>query len=112
MKEKTFYSSFCEEEKEFVVVIISGVSSGKAAGDTCWTMSADFLAYECDGEIFEDRGYLCWLASNDEEKRRRECDKFNPNILYRIKAREFKVYKTGIFILLFIFINFIVCYVK
>ena len=47
MKEKTFYSSFCEEEKEFVVVIISGVSSGKAAGDTCWTMSADFLAYEC-----------------------------------------------------------------
>ncbi len=95
MKEKTFYSSFCEEEKEFVVVIISGVSSGKAAGDTCWTMSADFLAYECDGEIFEDRGYLCWLASNDEEKRRRECDKFNPNILYRIKARELKEKQTG-----------------
>ena len=45
MNKKSFYSSFSEEEKEFSVVMISGVSGGKAAGDACWTMNADFLAY-------------------------------------------------------------------
>lgn len=94
MKEKTFYSYFSEEEKEFVVVMISGVSGGKAAGDTCWTMTADFLAYECDGEIFENRGFLCWLASNDEEERKHESDKFKSNRIYRIKARELKEKQT------------------
>lgn len=94
MKEKTFYSYFSEEEKEFVVVMISGVSGGKAAGDTCWTMNADFLAYECDGEIFENRGFLCWLASNDDEEREGESDKFKSNMIYRIKARELKEKQT------------------
>lgn len=94
MKEKTFYSSFSEEEKEFIVAMISGVSGGKAAGDDCWTMNADFLAYECDGKIFENRGFLCWLASNDDEEREDESNKFESSKIYRIKARELKEKQT------------------
>lgn len=94
MNEKTFYSFFSEEEKEFVVAMISGVSGGKAAGDTCWTMNADFLAYECEDKIFEDRGYLCWLVSDDEE-RASQHNKFEGNMIYRIKARELKEKQTS-----------------
>ena len=94
MNKKSFYSSFSEEEKEFSVVMISGVSGGKAAGDACWTMNADFLAYECDGKVSENRGYLCWLASDEEEARASERDKFKSKCIYRIKARELKVKQT------------------
>jgi len=93
MKEETFTSFFSEEEKEFVVVVISGVSGSKSHIDTCWTMSVDFLAYECEGEIFEERGFLCWLASDEERKNK--FSKFEKDTIYRIKARKLKEKQTG-----------------
>ncbi len=51
-------------------------------------------SYECEDKIFEDRGYLCWLVSDDEE-RASQHNKFEGNMIYRIKARELKEKQTS-----------------